>query len=892
MRRPAGLAIITALALAVLTPASAAAGAPDSAAAAPSPPKVTAGFTQTTAQPLGATLTFTIAQSGTGSDAAKEFVWGLDSQPPTSETTPAGQTCTTTAATSECTKISSGKATLKISVPSPGSHNLWVYERNSAGANSATTNGAPSGQAWTFSGAGDAQAAYTAGASLAANFAAAVAADGSTMISSSSRTSCGAGSGDGTGTDFDAFDLGDAGWGAGKTVTIDGASFTVPGYGSCAHDNLLAADQEIGTGPAGAHGSALVILATSTDAHVQAPGSMSGAPDSGVLADDATVPSVMGGYDVTGSGCAGATAFATSQSQCVPASGTVSYASGCPDGTQTGYDLTVPDWVAGPTDLAAVQIPQVVGTGGVSVSDAMIYSFAVPVDAACTITSVGLPDVGATVDAHVAGGGSTAVSERLSGLHIIGLALRNTTTATPEPDGSSAASPPGQAWTGAFASPIEYAAAAPSTSANTWGDQTIRIALSPNVSAPAGTSDVRIRLENPGFFFDGPGPLIIGAASIAQASSGAVPAQTPVPLTFAGSSGATIPEGGDVYSDPLALPFAVTAGHDLLVSLWLENSYLPALPENTWASGAQTWIAPDTVPNETGDTTGTPFTGPGSSLTGSTAVLTGVDVTTPAATLNGQASPGAPTVVVAGDNVIDGGASQAESDAQNAPSERLAGQLASQGLAPGFGVVDAGIESNQVVSDGDSIEGEGSGGVSLLSRLDRDILAEPDVGTVIIDEGLEDLLQVSGGGSIPLAEFSLEDAYGALETQLNAFGINVIIGTLTPCAGYVDPGGDSCTTGVGSSSVDGARQGVNSAIENTSSAACWVNFDAAVSNGASPEALLAADNAGDDVNLTLAGSDSGYAVLARAVFTSPDACSLLPSHNPLPARQAPRLRSG
>jgi hypothetical protein len=291
---------------------------------------------------------------------------------------------------------------------------------------------------------------------------------------------------------------------------------------------------------------------------------------------------------------------------------------------------------------------------------------------------------------------------------------------------------------------------------------------------------------------------MIGAASIAPAASGPTPAQAPVPLTFGGAAAVTVPEGGDVYSDPLTLPFPVTAGKDLLVSLWLKTSYLPALPENTWASGAQTWFAPDTTPNQTADTTGTPFTGTGSYQTGSTVLLTGLHVTTPAVTLGGQASPGAPTVVVAGDNVTDGATSQTISDAQDAPSIRLAGQLASQGLAAGYGVVDAGIESNQVLGDGTD-----SGGVSLVNRLDRDILAEPDVGTVIIDEGLEDLL-ISDAGPDPLVS-DLEGAYQALKAQLNAFGINVIIGTLTPCSGYVNSAsGDACT-----SLVDQDRTDVN-----------------------------------------------------------------------------------
>jgi hypothetical protein len=845
----------------------------------PDPPTVAANFTQTTAQPVGTALTFKITQSGTNADPATKFVWGLDQPPPTTGA-PAAQTCTTSAppAGSACTQISGGSATLTITVRSPGPHELFVYEQDTAGNDSGMTDGSPAGMTSTFTGAGDAQVNYTstaAGTSLASNFAAALAGDGNTMISASPAAGCGAGTGDGSGTSFDAPDLTAAGWKSGQTVTVDGASFTLPSFGACHADNVLSANQNIGTGAAGGQGSALVFLATSTNAYAQVPGLLTGSPDSGVLSDDFTSPAVAGGVPVTGTGCTSAVAFDIAQAGCVPASGTINYAAGCPVGSQTAYDLTVPDWQAGPTDIAAVTVPQVVSGGGTSATSAKIYAFAVPIDASCQVTSVELPDVGNAVSAAVAGSGSSAVAQALPGLHIFGMAFRNTTTATPEASGKAVASPAGQAWTGAFESPIEDAFTPPA--GTTWGNQTARIGVSPGISAAAG-AQLRIRLSNPGFLSAGGSQsLVIGAATIAPASSGPIPAQTPVPLTFGGSNSVTIPEGGDVYSDPLTLPFAVTAGHDLLVSLWLENSSLPTLPENSWASGGQAWFAPATVHNETGDTTGAPFTGTGSSWSGSTAVLTGVDVSTPAATISGQASPGAPTVVVAGDNVIDGGTSSALADT-GAPSGRLAGQLAAQGLASGFGVVDAGVEANQVVADGTA-----SGGVSLMSRLDRDVLAEPDVGTVVIDEGLEDLLQGSansGSGTGDLAAGNLEDTYQALENQLNAFGINVIVGTLTPCAGYVNSSaGDSCTTG-SSTDVDAGRQDVNSTtVENTPLPYCYADLDAAVSNGSSPEALAASADAGDHVNLTR----SGYAALAPAVSGGAETCALLPSLYPLPA---------
>jgi hypothetical protein len=842
----------------------------------PDPPAMKAlGWSQGADQPVGTALQIQITQSGTDSDPAREFVWGLDQPPPTTGTIPAAQICTTTSSTSSCTQITGGIATLTIVVPSPGPHNVWVYERDSAGNDSGMTNAAPEGATSTFNASGDTQVNYVKGASLTANFAKALSADGNSLISATSGKSCGATTGDGTGTNIDANDLSYAGWQSGKTVTVDGASFALPAFGTCASDNLLAANQEIGAGSAGAQGSALVFLATSTNAYADVPGLVSGAPDSGPLAQDATAPGVAGGTAVTGSGCSAAVALDESQAGCVPASGQVNYFPSTCTNQDTPYDLTVPDWESGPSDIAAVTVPQVVGTSGLTGQTVKLYAFAVPIDSSCTVESVQLPDVGTSVTATVAGSGSTAVTQALPGLHIFGIAIRNTTTASPEVTGVSSTPPAGQAWTSAFASPVEDAFGP--AAGTTWGDQTIRIAASPNISAPATTGQVRIRLSNPGFLSaDGTGPLQIGAATIAPASSGAKPSQSPSTLTFGGQDSVTIPEGGDVYSDPLPLPFSVSAGEDLLVSLWIENSSLPELPENSWASGSITWFAPGTVPNETAAGSA-PFTGSGSSWAGATAVLTGIDVTTPAATLAGISSPGAPTVVVAGDNVIDGGTSQAISDAVNAPSQRLAGQLASQGLAQGYGVVDGGIESNQVLSDGTS-----SGGVSLLSRVDRDILTLPDVGTVIIDEGLEDLLVAGTGGTSDPGDSvdSLDEAYQALEAQLYAFGINVIIANLTPCAGYANSSvGDSCTTNSGSS-VDASRQALNSLIASTNPVFCNANFDQAVSNGESPEALTAADNAGDDVNLTLDGADSGYGVLAPAAISN-STCALGANSNPL-----------
>jgi len=856
----------------------------------PEAPGVTANFTQSQAQSVDNSISFAITPSPDDATAASEYVYSLDQEPPTSGTIPDSELCTTSSATTpDCVIGATGDATLDLTVTSPGPHTLYVYEIDSKAVQSGeTTAGLPdsstdcqnddvAGCAWggyTFTGAADSPVSYTTGSSLQANFDLAMDSGyaTNTLISATAGTACPAAhDGDGGGDNFYAPQLTSAGWDSGGDVTVDGATFTLPSFGSCGADNLLAANQTIGTGGTGTSASALVFLATSTTSATSVPGLMTGDPNAGTLLTDVTAPAVMGGTPVSGSGCLDSGGFG--DPGCVPSTGTINYAAGCAAaGGQTSvpYDLTVPDWVTGPSDIQAISTADRVNSAGEQADAPKIYAFSVPLYADCTVTSVTLPDVGATVYAATPSGSGVDVPA----LHIFGLSLRNTTTATPEVSGTAAAAPSGQGWTGAMESPVQLAAGPPA--GQTWGDNTFRETVVSTVAGAAG-SQLRIQLTDPGFLSaDGDQPLQIGAATIATSYLGA-PGETPVALTFGGSGSVTVPDGGSVYSDPVALgssTFTVTAGEQLLVSLWITNASLPVLPVNLWSSGAVTTWAPASTPNETASMSSAPFT----EWSGVTALLSAVDITTPAETqtsaltLASVTSPGAPTVVVAGDNVIDGLGTDALGDSLDSPSQRLAGQLYSQGLATGYGVVDAGMSANQVMADG-------GGAVSLLARLDRDVLAEPDVGTVVIDEGLQDLL------SSAQSETALDTAYAVLINDLDAYGINVIVTTMTPCDGY-DSDGHSCTA----TAVDPTRSLVNEDITGgnvglpTPQPFCAADVDSIVSNGGSPEALAASPtdyDSGDHANL----SWDGYAAMAGA-FNMNDAqygpCALSPDGYPLP----------
>jgi hypothetical protein len=858
----------------------------------PNPPTVKATFTQSADQAVGTTVKFTITQSS--GDTVSKFVWGLDNPPPASSPA-AGQTCTTTAAESSilgsCTQISGGSATLSITVESPGPHNVYVYEMDTGNNDSGWTYDPACTGCSTFTGKGDPVDSYAstaAGSTLQANFTVALGAGKSydnTMISKAAGTQGGASADSNSGgNSFDEAELQSAGWKPGGTVTIDGATLTLPKFGtsSSGPDNVLAANQVIGTGQNGAQGTSLVFLATSTNATVAIPGnSGTGADDSGVLAADVTAPMTPAGWGVTGSGCAVMGDFVNSAT-CVPASGTINYSGTCTANgstiTQTPYTLTVPDWVTGPADIAAVQLPDRDHTGGQQALNPMIYAFSVPLPGGCTVASVQLPDVGPNASGPA--------------LHILGMTVRNTTTATPQVGGAMPASPSGQGWTGAYASAIDNAYNPPS--GKTWGNQTVRIAVSPGVSAAAG-ADVRIRLSDPGYWSeDGSGPLTIGAASIAPQAGPGSPAATaaPTPLTFNGSSSVVVPEGGDIYSDPIPLPFAVSTTTGILVSLYLQNAALPVLPLNNNTSGSQSWFAASTTPNETGVQAATPFTSGGGYGTNTVPILTGLDVTTPAEALQDPVTganvnyPGQPTVVVTGDGtIVDGESNPLPPDVHNYPSQRLAGQLVYQADAPGFGVVDTSVENNMVMFDAiypDS--GIAPNGLNLAARIDHDVLAEPDLGTVIVHAGLQDMLWEDGtySGTDSIVKNTLKAVARQLGGLVTGGGFGgLIVGTLTPCNGYANANDlNTCDQ-----YVEAARIGINDAISGWSGLACDGDFSAGVTQpgtgtdpAANPGTLITTDDAGDHANLTL-GWSGGYAAIA----TRASICGFYPPANPLPA---------
>ncbi|MFI8072865.1 hypothetical protein ACIF85_29330 [Streptomyces sp. NPDC086033] len=701
---------------------------------------------------------FTVSVNpGTNGNNAAKFLYGLDAAPPTSNA-PATQTKTAV----------SNKATVTVTPAAPGTHTLYVYAVDSAGNVS-------SQQQYEFTALGHATKSY---ASLQAAF------NNTATTDDSNRTTADA---DGVGATLSLQGLKAAGWQPGGKITVDGATFTLPNWGSSGGDNVMAANQTIQMN--GTSGRALVFLGFSTY------GMIGSQHQSG----DTTSPVVPDGTSISATDCSLGNA---TYEDCVTPTGSIRYG----DGTAQPYYLAMPDWVYGSDTLAAVTLLHRNTPSAQETRSTNIYAFAVPLKAGSAVDSVTLPDL------------ADAARKYVPGLHIVGMSVRDTTSAAN-----------GAAWTGSWSAPTEERFHFSDMGA--FSNQTFREVT----MASAGGDSVRLRLSNA----LGTDPLTLDHVTVAPYGNGATLASPPVDVTFGGAKSVVIPEGGELYSDPI--PMTVAPRGVITTSIHLVNqvNYLVMHP----------WAATDTVGyvsavgsgDHTTDTANTAFTGTGTESGRFADILTGVDVTT---------TDHRPTVSVLGDGLVN---TRTTGTTAGYTSSRFNQWLAyrlvnnTDGI-PVYGVVASGIENNYLGTD----QGAGAGGRAALTRLDRDVLSVPGIRTVVVTQGLEDI--VAGHDDV-----DIDNALGLLRDQLKGWGIKVIFTTLTPCDGY-----SPCTATVDQNRID-TNTWITDQLDFTSPTVTYVDAESVVAvtdtaSTADPQALkLGSDtapadfDAGDHVNLTTDG---------------------------------------
>ncbi|MET7288884.1 SGNH/GDSL hydrolase family protein [Streptomyces sp. NPDC005573] len=333
------------------------------------------------------------------------------------------------------------------------------------------------------------------------------------------------------------------------------------------------------------------------------------------------------------------------------------------------------------------------------------------------------------------------------------------------------------------------------------------------VRTSTGGSGLRIRVSNA----FGDRPLTVDRAYAGLRGDGAALREgSNRPLTFGGSRTVTVPAGAVVWSDPL--PGRWPAAAALAVSLRTPGAAGPATGHA---------LALRTSYLSEGDHTAEESGAHWTRTTRAWWYLDAVSVR--------PERPGTGAVAALGDSVTDGRLSTADRD-RRWPDD-LARRLRTARAAV-QGVADEGISGNQLLRDG--------GGQSALHRLDRDVLSQPGVRTVILFEGVNDLKGIPGASAAALVA-----GYREIVRRAHAAGVCVVGATVGPFKGWPE----------WSPAAEAVRRDVNRFIRTGGAFDAVADFDRALRDPGDPERMRPGLDGGDHLH----PGDRGMRALAGAV---------------------------
>lgn len=346
--------------------------------------------------------------------------------------------------------------------------------------------------------------------------------------------------------------------------------------------------------------------------------------------------------------------------------------------------------------------------------------------------------------------------------------------------------------------------------------QVVRLAI--------GGRDVRIVLSNT----YGSRPITVGAAHIAPSLGGSrIDPAGDRTLRFGGATHVTIPAGASIVSD--AVPITIAAGRDLAISLRLTGS--PFIESFHWDGKRTGYIFAGDQMNAADPTV--------AETTTARLLVAGVLVDAPDAK---------GTVVIMGDSITDGAG--ATLDGESRWPDYLAARAAPHGIA----VANAGISGARLLSDGM--------GSNALARIDRDVLAQPNVRTLVLMLGINDIAWPGTPFEphAPAATFeTMVAGYRAIVARAHAGGVRVIGTTLTPFADAL-PGTPLAATYY-SPAKDALRRRINEWMRTAGTFDAVVDHDRILADPDAPGHLAQAYDSGDHLH----PGDAGNKAMADAI---------------------------
>ena len=387
---------------------------------------------------------------------------------------------------------------------------------------------------------------------------------------------------------------------------------------------------------------------------------------------------------------------------------------------------------------------------------------------------------------------------------------------------------------------LRFAIPSPTTG---FKDQTLRLLVRPAFWSP----QARIRLSNA----FGTQPVTFDGVFAGMQQSGSVlEPDTNQAVSFGGQPQVTIPPGGSVWSDAIALPFVQTPGdpaqigNRLAVSLHVVGDSGPI----TWhAKGLTTSYLTPQGAGAKGANQGVldfPFS------TTSWYFMDAVDMAAP---------DNARVVVALGDSITDGTASTLNGD--DRWPDVLLQRLQAAG-ATHVAVVNEGIGGNQVVGPASyTPQAPFAGGPSALDRLDRDVLSLSGVTSVIWLEGINDF-STNGNATADAVIAGMKQGVDRIRQRFP--GVKLIGATVTTAL-------HSTGAGHGSTDQDTKRRALNDFIRTGGLFDAVADFDRATLDPATgemqPEFIPESTTGGPGEKLH--PNRAGYEAMAATIDLAP-----------------------
>jgi len=394
--------------------------------------------------------------------------------------------------------------------------------------------------------------------------------------------------------------------------------------------------------------------------------------------------------------------------------------------------------------------------------------------------------------------------------------IKGGTSSTLTVTGSALTTDPTEKWIDSWAASFLSTTVNGATqAAPSFNNQTFRL----NVFSKLGGTQVRVKLTNK----FATNTLTVGATHIAlRSTSNSIVATSDRTLTFSGQPGVTLAPGTEIWSDPVTLTVAQHV--TVAVSVYVPGSFKPTTFHPTglhtsYISKTGNFVASTTLPLAS-------FT----NTTTQVVMVSGLQVWAPATS----------KVAIAFGNSITDGAGATNNANGNWP-DVLSNRLPTLPSGAPFAVINMGIGSNRVVASD-------LAGPSGVHRFADDVLARPNVGYVILLEGINDISYHQATAA------TITNAYATMVAQAHTAGIKVYGATLLPI-------GNSTKYTVAN---EATRQAVNTWIRTPGNFDAVLDFEAVVKDPATNPLRIKANMTGDYVH----PNASGYSAIGNSIPTS------------------------